>query len=406
MKLLERFLTYVKIDTQSDADSSSVPSTEKQLNLSKVLLKELHDMGIDNAHIDEFGVLYAHLAENTKHYEKRLGLIAHVDTASEMSGKDVNPRVIYNYDGSDIVLNADLKIYSKPSEFDVLKRLVGHDLVVTDGKTLLGADDKLGVAIIMDTVEYLVTHPEVLHGPISIAFTPDEEIGRGADHFDVKKFNADFAYTLDGDQVGVIEFENFNASSASVKFIGNSIHPGSAKGKLINAMHIAFEFHQLLPTHLNPALTEKYEGFNHLTDMKGEVNEAHLHYILRNHDDALIANQKQDFIRIQDFLNAKYGHTVCELSIKDSYKNMRSALEDKMWIVSLANDAIQKAGLNPISKPIRGGTDGARLTYMGLPCPNLGTGGYMYHGRHELASVQEMQKAKEIVLNIIASLVK
>ncbi|MCF7930450.1 MAG: peptidase T [Acholeplasmataceae bacterium] len=396
-RLIERFLRYVKVDTQSDHDSNTFPSTEKQKNLSRVLLKELQGLGL-KAHLDDYGYVYAKINKN-KEGAHAIGFVAHVDTSPDAPGKDVNPRIIKKYDGSEIKLNEKLSM--SPDHFPSLKRVIGDDIIVTDGNTLLGADDKCGVAEIMELAEYFVAHPEEKHGDIFICFTPDEEIGNGANHFDYDYFKADFAYTADGSEVGGIEYENFNAAGANLTFVGKSIHPGSAKNKLINALHLAMEFHEMLPKFKNPAYTENYEGFNHITNLKGEVEKAASHYIIRNHDMSLFNEQKKEFEVIKDYMNQKYGYQAVELTIKDSYFNMYEVIKDHMHIIELAKQAIKNVGLTPHAEPIRGGTDGARLTYEGLLCPNLGTGGYQFHGRLEFASIQQMQKAVQILIEVV-----
>lgn len=397
-RLVERFLRYVKIDTQSDPNSNTVPSTEKQKDLSRLLVKELNEIGV-NAFLDDFGYVYAKLESNVSHDVTPIGFIAHVDTSFDAPGANVKPRIIKNYDGSDIKLNDYITMNSKNSP--ALKKVIGDDIIVTDGNTLLGADDKAGVAEIMELVHILVENPNIKHGDIYICFTPDEEIGRGADHFNYDWFKADFAYTLDGSQVGEIEYENFNAASAKLTFIGKSIHPGSAKLQMVNSMHLAFEFHSLLPTFLNPAYTENYEGFNHLSNINGEVEETTMHYIIRNHDKQLFEQQKNDFKLITKFINDKYNYEAVKLEINDSYYNMYEVIKDHMHIVELAKKAIENQGLTPITNPIRGGTDGARLTFEGLPCPNLGTGCFNFHGRMEFASINQMEKALNIALEIV-----
>ncbi len=397
-KLLDRFLSYVKIDTQSDPFSETFPSTAKQKTLSLLLVDELKAIGLD-AFLDEFGYVYTKLASNTNKKVAPIGFIAHVDTSFDAPGGPVNPRVIKHYDGGVIKLNQELSMSA--AEFDSLKRVIGDDLVVTDGNTLLGADDKCGVAEIMQLAEYLQENPQIKHGDIYICFTPDEEIGKGANHFNHDWFKADFAYTLDGSYVGGVEYENFNAASAAVTFIGKSIHPGSAKGKMINALHLAFEFHSMLPEFLNPAYTEGYEGFNHINHIKGQVEDAESLYIIRNHDKALFASQKESFTTIASYLNKKYGYDAVKVVIKDSYFNMYEIIKDHMHIIELAKDAIIKTGLTPEIEPIRGGTDGARLTFDGLPCPNLGTGGFNFHGRFEFASVNQMELALKVLINLV-----
>ncbi|MCR3906574.1 MAG: peptidase T [Tenericutes bacterium] len=401
-RLIERFLRYVKVDTQSDHESNTTPSTEKQKNLSKILVQELKALGL-NAFLDDLGYVYTKIEKNIES-APAIGFVAHVDTSPDAPGKDVNPRIIEKYDGSTIQLNDKLSM--DPSHYPSLSRVIGDDIIVTDGNTLLGADDKCGVAEIMELAEYFVANPDVKHGDIYICFTPDEEIGQGADHFDYDYFKADFAYTADGDEVGIIEYENFNAATAVVKFTGKSIHPGSAKNQMINALHLGMEFHGLLPQFLNPAYTENYEGFNHLTGMKGEVEQATSNYIIRNHDMEKFKVQKNEFEKITKYMNEKYSYQAVELSVKDSYYNMYEVIKDHMHIVELAKQAVQNIGLTPSTKPIRGGTDGARLTYEGLLCPNIGTGGYQFHGRMEFCSIQQMKKAVQILIEIVKLSVK
>lgn len=395
--LLDRFLRYVAIDTQSDHESDTFPSTEKQKDLSKLLVKELVEMGLD-AFLDKDGYVYAKIEKNIEG-KKAIGFIAHVDTSPDAPGKGVTPRIIKNYDGSLIQLNKDLSMH--PEQFPSLTRVIGQDIIVTDGNTLLGADDKCGVAEIMELAKYFTSNKDEKHGDIYICFTPDEEIGNGANRFDHDYFKADFAYTADGSEVGGIEYENFNAATVNLDFTGKSIHPGSAKNKLIHAVHIAMEFHQLLPVFLNPAYTENYEGFNHLTQINGLVEHAHSQYIVRNHDKDLFKTQKDEFNKIASYLNDKYGYKVVTVDIKDSYFNMYDIIKDHMDVIELAKQAVINCGLEPKIEPIRGGTDGARLTYDGLICPNLGTGGYQFHGRLEFASINQMEKAVEIYKEII-----
>jgi tripeptide aminopeptidase len=396
-RLIERFLRYVKVDTQSDHETGTHPSTEKQKNLSKILVKELKDLGLDSF-LDDFGYVYTKINKNIEG-APAIGFVAHVDTSPDAPGKDVNPRIIEKYDGSIIQLNEKLSM--EPSKYPSLSRVIGEDIIVTDGNTLLGADDKCGVAEIMELVEYFVANPNEKHGDIYVCFTPDEEIGEGADHFNYDWFKADFAYTADGDEVGGIEYENFNAATAKLDFIGKSIHPGSAKNKMINALHLAFEFHSMLPVFLNPAITEKYEGFNHLTGLKGEVEKAHANYIIRNHDMVKFIEQKNEFERIAKFMNEKYGYQCVELTITDSYFNMYEVIKDHMYVVELALQAVKNVGLTPFTKAIRGGTDGARLTYEGLICPNIGTGGFQFHGRMEFCSIDQMRKAVQVLIEIV-----
>lgn len=396
MDIVKRFINYVKIDTQSNERSQTCPSTEKQKDLGNLLLKELKELQIPSF-MDENGYVYGKINKTTEG-KKAIGFIAHMDTSPDAPGANVNPRIIKHYDGSIIKLNKDLSM--SPDTFESLRHVIGEDIIVTDGNTLLGADDKAGIAIIMDFAAK-VMKSNIPHGDIYIGFTPDEEIGRGADLFDLEFFKADFAYTLDGSKVGGIEYENFNAASAAIKIIGQSIHPGSAKNKLINAMHLAMEFHSMLPPFQNPAFTEGREGFNHLSGMTGEVEVAYLNYILRNHDMKEFKRQQAFFYDVRDYLNHKYGYNCIEVTIKESYLNMYEVLKKDMTSVELAREATIKAGVEPFSDPIRGGTDGARLTYMGLPTPNLGTGGFNFHGRYEFASINQMKKAVNICLEII-----
>lgn len=400
MNLQERFLKYVSFDTQSDPNSNTYPSTAKQLDLLKYLKNELDALGI-HADIDEYGYVIGSLPSNLKKKAPTLALIAHVDTSPDASGKDVNPRLIKAYDGGDIVLNNDENIVLKPAVFASLKAHIGHDLIVTDGTTLLGADDKLGVAEIMTIVEFLQNNPKAKHGEIKVVFTPDEEVGQGTKHLDVKKIGADFAYTLDGSKVGEIAYENFNAAQAKVTIHGHSVHPGSAKNKMLNSIRLAFEFEQFLPSHMRPELTEGYEGFNHMVNIKGSCEKTLMTYIIRNHDRNVFESQKEDFLLASEFMNRKYGDKTCILDIKDQYFNMNEILKDQQFIVDIAIEAIKHHHIEPIIEPIRGGTDGARLTYLGLPCPNLGTGGYNFHGPYEYVSIQEMDQAVEILKTLI-----
>lgn len=386
------------MDTQSDENSTSYPTTAKQLVLAEKLVSELKELGLNDAHVDEFGIVYATLEANAE-AKATMGFIAHMDTAPDMSGKDVKPRIVENYDGKDIVLNEELNIVMKPENFESLYTNVGEDLIVTDGTTLLGADDKAGIAEIMTMLECVVKENRP-HGTIKVSFTPDEEVGKGTDNFDVEKFGADYAYTVDGGEVDSIDYENFNAAGAKITIHGTNIHPGSAKGKMVNSVLIGMELQQLLPTFENPMYTEGYEGFFHLIHMQGDCETTHMEYIIRNHNDELFAKQKETMVKVCEFLNFKYGDIV-ECVIEDSYANMRSVIEKDMSIVDQVKEAMKEIGLNPVSNAIRGGTDGARLTYDGLPCPNLGTGGYNYHGKYEYASIQQMEKSVELLLKIV-----
>lgn len=403
MEIKERFLNYVSFDTQSAENSQTVPSTSKQLKLGKYLVEELQSLGIENALLNEYGVVYGTIPSNNNHQGDVIGFIAHMDTSPDASGKDINPQIIKNYQGQKITLNEDKKLYLDPEQYPQLLHLIHHDLITTDGTTLLGADDKAGIAIIMQMVEYLHTHPEFKHNDIQIAFTPDEEIGCGSNHFDVKYFNADYAYTIDGGDIHIIEYENFNAFSAKVNIHGRSIHPGSAKNKMINSTRVAYEFDSLLPVHMRPESTEGYEGFNHLHAIQGTCEETTMDYIIRNHDLQQAKKQCQEFIDIVEFLNKKYGYQIIDLTITESYLNMKEALKDHMFIVEQALAAIKENGLDAYCLPIRGGTDGARLTFMGLPCPNLGTGGFNYHGPYEYCSLTMMEKQVQILLHILKS---
>lgn len=403
MEIKERFLNYVSFDTQSDSYSHTVPSTSKQLKLGNYLVEELKSLGIENAKIDEFGVVYGTIPSNNNHQGDVIGFIAHMDTSPDASGKDIHPQIIKDYQGQKITLNEDKKLYLDPEQYPQLLHLIHHDLITTDGTTLLGADDKAGIAIIMQMVEYLHTHPEFKHNDIQIAFTPDEEIGCGSNHFDVKYFNADYAYTIDGGDIHIVEYENFNAFSAKVNIHGRSIHPGSAKNKMINSTRVAYEFDSLLPVHMRPESTEGYEGFNHLHAIQGTCEETTMDYIIRNHDLQQAKKQCQEFIDIVEFLNKKYGYQIIEVTITESYLNMKEALKNHMFIVEQALAAIKENGLDAYCSPIRGGTDGARLTFMGLPCPNLGTGGFNYHGPYEYCSLTMMEKQVEILLHILKS---
>lgn len=401
MEIKERFLNYVSFDTQSVENSQTVPSTSKQLKLGKYLVEELQSLGIENAKIDEYGVVYGTIPSNNNHQGDVIGFIAHMDTSPDASGKDIHPQIIKDYQGQKITLNEDKKLYLDPEQYPQLLHLIHHDLITTDGTTLLGADDKAGIAIIMQMVEYLHTHPEFKHNDIQIAFTPDEEIGCGSNHFDVKYFNADYAYTIDGGDIHIVEYENFNAFSAKVNIHGRSIHPGSAKNKMINSTRVAYEFDSLLPVHMRPESTEGYEGFNHLHAIQGTCEETTMDYIIRNHDLQQAKKQCQEFIDIVEFLNKKYGYQIIDLTITESYLNMKEALKDHMFIVEQALAAIKENGLDAYCSPIRGGTDGARLTFMGLPCPNLGTGGFYCHGPYEFVSITMMKKGVELLLRLI-----
>lgn len=401
-KVIEKFLNYVKIDTQSDENSTACPTTAKQHNLAKLLVKELEAMGADEITYDkEHCYVYATVPA-TKGCENRpvLGFIAHMDTAPAVTGENVKPRIIENYDGKDIVLNEEKNIVMKVSDFPELVEYTGKRLIVTDGTTLLGADDKAGVAEIMTMAEQLLLSRDIPHGKIRIGFTPDEEVGAGADHFDVKLFGADYAYTVDGGKLGELEYENFNAAGATVTFRGRSVHPGDAKNKMVNALLLAMEFQNMLPVFENPMYTEKYEGFYHLDLLSGSVEKAQAEYIIRDHDKDKFEQKKETFLRIGAYLNEKYGKDTVQIHMKDSYYNMREIIEQHMQLIENAKAAMEETGVNPIVVPIRGGTDGARLSYMGLPCPNLCTGGHNFHGRFEYICADSMEKIVEILLKL------
>lgn len=400
MNIIDRFIKYVKIETTSNPDTNTHPSSELQFDLGKLLVSELHEIGITNAYLDEHCYVYGSLDANCDGFPT-IGLIAHMDTSYDASGKNVNPRIITNYNGEDVVLNKENNIILKVSEFPDLKTRKGETLIVTDGLTLLGADDKAGICEIMCVLEYLLSNPDFKHGKILICFTPDEEIGEGTTCFNYDYFKCDFAFTVDGDKEGSIDYENFNAASCHVQINGVNIHPGSAKGHMINSILVAGEFNSLLPSFNIPANTENYEGFNHLNDICGNVEKTDMHYIIRNHDINQFNKQKLDFINISEFINKKYHNDTCQVTITDSYYNMYEIVKNHMYIIDLALKAIKAAQLTPIIKPIRGGTDGARLTYNGIICPNLGTGGANFHGRYEYITLEGMEKAIEVILNIL-----
>lgn len=401
MKCYERFLEYVKWETTSNPNTNTHPSNVQEFEFGKFLEKEMIAIGLSDVEITDKGYLYGVLKKNTDKEIPTIGFIAHMDTSFDCSGKDVKPIIHKNYDGNDLLINKSKNIYLKVKEYTFLKEKKGMTIITTDGTTLLGADDKAGISEILSMIEYIINN-NIPHGDIKVAFTPDEEIGEGADFFDVKKFNADYAYTVDGGAINEVEYENFNAASATVTINGINIHPGSAKDKMVNSINIAYEFDNLLPKMERPQYTEHYEAFNHLNDIKGNVEKTTLNYIIRNHDMSLFTRQKEDFYKAKSILDSKYGNDTIELSIIDSYYNMSGELKDKMFIVERAKSAIKEQGLTPICVPIRGGTDGARLTFMGLPCPNLGTGGYNFHGRFECIAIEDM----ELMVNILVQIVK
>ena len=399
-KILDRFLRYVAIDTQSDENSESQPSAAKELDLLKLLCKELNDMGVE-ATLDEYGYVMGTLPSNIDKKVPAIGFIAHVDTSPDASGANVKPQIIENYDGSDIALRGVPGLYLKPSEFPELLAHKGETIITTDGTTLLGADDKAGVAEIMNAVQYMVEHPEFKHGDIKIGFTPDEEIGRGVVKFDVKRFGADYAYTMDGGEIGELEFENFNAASAKIHIQGRNVHPGYAKDKMKNAILIGMEFNDLLPIGQRPELTEGYDGFFHIISFKGSVEEADFGYIIRDHDRKKFEEKKELIEQCVKFINVKYGEGTATLEVKDQYYNMREQVEPYYFIVEKAVKAMEMAGVKPKIQPIRGGTDGANLSFKGLPCPNIFAGGMNFHGKMEFASLENIEKASEVVLNIV-----
>ena len=399
-KILDRFLRYVSYDTQSCETSETQPSTDKQLKLLRLLRDELKAMGVD-ATLDKYGYVMGTLPATPGVKAPKLGFIAHVDTAPDASGADIKPQIIENYDGGDIALRGVPGLYLKPSEFPELLDHKGQTLITTDGTTLLGADDKAGVAEIMDAVQYLVGHPEIKHGEIKIGFTPDEEIGRGVVKFDVKKFGADYAYTMDGGEIGELEFENFNAAAATIRIQGRNVHPGYAKGKMRNAIRIAEELDSLLPVNQKPEYTEGYEGFFHLIAFNGSVEDATVTYILRDHDLELYEEKKAVVRRCVDFINAKYGEGTATADIRHQYYNMRKQVEPHYHIIEKAIRAMEMEGIKPKVQPIRGGTDGANLSFMGLPCPNLFAGGLNFHGKMEFVPLENMEAASKVILNLV-----
>ncbi|HIR73223.1 MAG TPA: peptidase T [Candidatus Coprenecus pullicola] len=400
-KIIDRFLRYVAFDTASNPDSQSQPSTNKQFALLEQLRKELQDMGVEQVEVDKNGYLMATIPSNIDKDIPAVGFISHVDTSPDAPGSGIRPRIVENYDGRTIILNEAKGIELNPEEFPELKDYIGQTIITTDGTTLLGADDKAGVAEIMSAAEYIMEHPDFRHGEIKIGFTPDEEIGRGVDRFDVARFGAQYAYTMDGGAIGELEYENFNAAGAKVHIQGRNIHPGYAKDKMLNAILIGTEFNDMLPAWQRPEYTEGYEGFIHITKFTGVVEEADIQYIIRDHDFELFERKKMMLRQCADFINAKYGDGVITLEIKDQYYNMKKQVEPHYHIIEKAVKAMEDAGVKPNIRPIRGGTDGARLSFMGLPCPNIFAGGLNFHGKYEYVPVQSMEKATEVILNII-----
>ena len=399
--VLDRFLSYVVIDTESVDDMECFPSSEKQKVLGEKLVGELKELGIADAFMDEYGYVFASIPANTDRPLKTIGFIAHMDTAPAMSGHNVNPRIVEKYDGKDIILNQEKNIILSPEDDPEMLHYIGQDLVVTDGLTLLGADDKAGIAEIMAMAQYFMEHPEVEHGEIKIAFSPDEEVGRGMDFFDTKKFGADFAYTVDGGALGEIEYENFNAAGAKLYVQGSSIHPGSAKNRMKNAVLLAMEFQQMLPVNERPEFTENYEGFYLLNSIHGDVEGAVSDYIIRDHSREQFEAKKIRFQKTADYLNDVYGEGTFRVEMKDSYYNMKEKIEPHMHLIENAKKAMEAVDVVPNIVPIRGGTDGARLSFMGIPCPNLCAGGHNFHGKYEYVSVQSMEKIVEILVNIV-----
>ncbi len=404
-KVIDNFLRYISIDTASSEDSGLHPSTPKQKNLGAVLKSELEAMGCKNVYHDEYNYVYATIPATDLSIDKTMGLVAHMDTSPEASGKDVKAIFEENYDGGDIRIS-DTQVLS-PDVFPELKSYIGKTIIHTDGSTLLGADDKAGIAEIMTLADILMSdiatgNPQIKHGPISVAFTPDEEIGEGVLNFDIKRFGADYAYTVDGGALGELEYENFNAAGAVIKFNGVSIHPGDAKDKMINAASIACEFQSMIPANEHPETTSGYEGFYHLTDMKGDVTSATLSYIIRDHDSSNFDLRKAFITKCAEEINRRYGSGVCEATIKNQYKNMRTVIEpDNMFLIDKASEAMRINGVEPIVKPIRGGTDGANLSFMGVPCPNLSTGGHNFHGVYEYIPLESMEKMVEVLLSLV-----
>ena len=398
--IINRFTSYITIDTESDPKSDSTPSTEKQWNLAKKLAEELKEMGMSDVSIDENAYVMATLPSNVKHEVPAIGFVSHFDTSPDFTGANIKPQIVENYDGKDIVLNEAEDIVLSPDYFEDLLQYKGQTLITTDGTTLLGADDKAGITEIMSAVEYLLQHPEIKHGPIKVGFTPDEEIGRGAHKFDVEKFGAKWAYTMDGSQIGELEYENFNAAGADVKVKGKIVHPGYAKGKMVNSMYIAQDFVNSLPRLETPEHTEGRQGFFHLTQISGKVEETNMHYIIRDHDKEHFEARKKMMLDLAAEINSQHQKEVITIEIKDQYFNMREKVEPVMHIVDIAEDAMKAVDVEPIIKPIRGGTDGSQLSFMGLPCPNIFAGGHNFHGRYEYVPVESMIKATEAIVKI------
>lgn len=401
MNLLERFLKYVSIHTTSDENTGLVPSTPQQMEFAKILAEELKDMGMQDVSLDKKGYLMATLPSNIDKDVPTVGFISHLDTSPDMSGKNVKPRIVENYDGNDIILNEKENIVLSPKQFPELTMYRGQSLVVTNGLTLLGADDKAGIAEIMTAMDYFIKNPDVKHGKVRIAFNPDEEIGLGAHHFDVEKFGCQFAYTMDGGEIGELEYENFNAAGAKVTFYGTNVHPGYAKNKMVNSMKIATKFMATIPANESPEYTDGYEGFYHLTGIGGDVEKTTVSYIIRDHDRKKFEERKAHLQMLVDKINSEFGDNTATLEVKDQYYNMKEKVEPVKYIVDIASEAIRQAGVEPKVKPIRGGTDGAQLSFKGLPCPNIFAGGHNFHGKYEFVPIQSMEKATEVIKNII-----
>jgi len=397
----ERFLRYVKIDTQSDHSSETFPSTAKQFDLLHLLAKELTEIGMQQVELDENAYLTATLQANTKKDIPVIGFLAHVDTSPDMSGTNVQPQIIENYNGEKFTMGNESSTVFNPADFPDILKYVGKRIITSDGNTLLGADDKAGIAEIVTAMDYLIQHPEIEHGTLKICFTPDEEIGKGVDKFNVMKFGADFAYTLDGGEIGSLEFENFNAASAKITITGRNVHPGAAKNKMLNSLTIATELNEILPPAQRPEHTSGYEGFYHLVSISGTVEETTMEYIIRDHDKKKFQSKKAFLLQIVNLLNSKYESNCIEIELKDQYYNMCEMIEPKMYIVELADKAFKEAGIERLKTPIRGGTDGARLSFMGLPCPNIFAGGHNFHSRYEFVPVKSLQKAVEVIVRIV-----
>ncbi|QOR36465.1 peptidase T [Clostridium sp. 'deep sea'] len=399
--MIDRFLKYVKVDTASDAESITSPSTKRQLAFGKDVVKEMVEMGLLDAHIDENGVIMATIPANTTNNIPVIGFVAHLDVVNSVPSANVKPQIFNNYQGGDLVLNKEQNIILSATEYPVLNDYVGQDIITSDGTTLLGADNKAGMVEILAMAEYLLNNNNVKHGTIKIAFTPDEEIGRGTVNFDVKKFGADYGYTVDGGKIGGVDYENFNAATAKIKINGINIHPGSAKNKMKSALLIAMELNAMLPVNQRPAFTERYEGFYHLTNLKGNVDSAEMTYIVRDHDRTKFENKKQLMQQVAKFLNDVYGEGTVDLNLMDSYRNMSEKIVTNMHLIDNACEALKRNDIEPIIEPIRGGSDGARLSFMGLPCPNLFTGGHNFHGKKEFIPIQSMEKAVDVLIDIV-----